>query len=320
MNLKETDLKLLSYLYHNNREPLSKIARACKLTREQVNYKIKKYQEQGIIKGFFTLFDWSKFGYEYLVILLLKFEKPSSIKPFIHELKNSKNCLSFGKIYGKYDLYINAIFKNEKELGDYIAEIDTETNLLSDYLVLKPYLTELYPVKFFNHKNKEIISYDYKNMKARKFDSKEMQILKILAKNTRARIIDIANKINLSAELTFYKIKKLQKDKVIIGSRIQFDMEKLRYFFSLLMLNIKNFSKSKQEKIKHYASTSKHINSLTFNLGKPNCTIQLFHKEESELRKTIDEIKDLLKEESFDIEVILIGDDEGEVNPLPFVP
>ena len=91
MNLKESDLRLLSYLYHNSREPSTKIAKACKLTREQVNYKIKKYQDEGLIRGFITLFDWSKFGYDYLVNLLLKFEKPSSIKQFISELENSKN-------------------------------------------------------------------------------------------------------------------------------------------------------------------------------------------------------------------------------------
>ena len=319
MNLKESDLRLLSYLYHNSREPSTKIANACKLTREQVNYKIKKYQDEGLIRGFITLFDWSKFGYDYLVNLLLKFEKPSSIKQFISELENSKNYISYGKIYGKYDLYLNAVFKSEKDLGDHIAEIDKERNVLSSYLVLKPYLAELYPLKFFNHKNKEIITYSYKDKKARKFDNKEIEILKILAKDARARIIDIAKKVNLSAELVIYKIKKLRHEGIIVGSRIQFDMSKLGYYFSLLMLNIKNLSTAKQEKIKHFTSNSKHINSLTFSLGKPNCTIQLFHKEESELRKTIDEIKELLKEESFDIEVILIGDDEHEINTLPFL-
>src|SRR3989344_8947386 len=141
MNLKESDLRLLSYLYHDSREPSTKIAKACKLTREQVNYKIKKYQDEGLIRGFFTFFDWSKFGYDYLVNLLLKFEKPSSIKSFIQELKNSKNYISYGKIYGKYDLYLNAVFKSEKELGDYVAQIDEKENLLSNYLILKPYLT-----------------------------------------------------------------------------------------------------------------------------------------------------------------------------------
>lgn len=319
MNLKESDLNLLSYLYHNNREPSTKIAKACKLTREQVNYKIKKYQSEGLIRGFFTLFDWNKFGYDHLVNLLLKFERPSSIKQFISELKDDKNCISYGKIYGKYDLYLNAVFKSEKELGDYIARIDEKENLISHYLILKPYFAELYPLKFFNHKNKETIVYSYKERKTRKFDDKEIEILKILAKNARARIIDIAKKVGLSAELIIYKIKKLKKDGVIVGSRIQFDMSKLNFYFSLLTLNIKNFSKTKQEKIKRFAENSKHVNSLTFLLGKPNCTIQLFHKEESELRKTIEEIKELLKEESFEIEVLLIGDDEHEINPLPFL-
>lgn len=319
MKLTEQDYKLLSYLYHNNREPLSKIAKACKLSREQVDYKIRKYQNEGLIKDFLTFFNWSKFGYNELVSLLLKFEKPSSVEVFAEKLKKSKNHMSYGKVFGKYDLYINCLFKDEKELGDYITELIGDSNCpVSDYMIIKPYFLELYPVKFFKHKNIESISYPNESAK-RKFDNKEIEILKILAKNSRARIIDIAKKLNLSAELVVYKIKKLRQDKVISGSRIRFDMSKLGYYFSLVLLNVRDFSKTKQERIKHFARNSKHVHNLQFLLTKPNCIMQIFHKEESELREIIEEVKELLKNDSFDIEIILVNDDEGEVNTLPFL-
>lgn len=316
MKLTESDYKLLAYLYHNNREPLSKIAKACKLSREQVDYKIKKYQTEGLIRGFFTFFDWRKFGYNELVALFLKFEKPSHIETFTQTLKQNKNCMSHGKVFGKYDLYLNCLFKDEKELGNYLAELTN--NHVSDYFILKPYFLELYPVKFFKHKNIENISYPSESTK-RKFDDKEIEILKILAKNSRTRIIDIAKKLNLSAELVVYKIKKLQRDKVLLGSRMQFDMSKLDYYFSVLLLNIKDFSKDKQEKIKRFSRNSSQIHTLQFTLTKPNCIIQLFHKEESELREAIEEIQTVLEDSSLNLEIILIGEDENEVNTLPFL-
>ncbi|MDA3836485.1 MAG: Lrp/AsnC family transcriptional regulator [Nanoarchaeota archaeon] len=52
MNLDTVDKKLITYLYHNFREPLSKIAKATNLSRDQVEYRIKKYEKEGLIIKF----------------------------------------------------------------------------------------------------------------------------------------------------------------------------------------------------------------------------------------------------------------------------
>ena len=121
MNLKEIDYRLLSYLYHSYNEPLSKIAKATKLSRDQVEYRINKYIKEGLIRYFIPLFDWSKLGYDTLAILLLKFEKSKMAEEFSKVLKENKNCMSYGKVYGEYDLFLNCIFKDEKELNEFIA-------------------------------------------------------------------------------------------------------------------------------------------------------------------------------------------------------
>ncbi len=320
MELKESDYNLLSYLYHNNRESITKIAKATKLTREQVDYKIKKYIDTGLIKGFHTLFDYGKFGYNHFVILLLKFEKTSSINIFSQKLNKNKNCISYGHVYGKYDLFLNCIFKNEEELSNFISDlISDKTNRVSDYFIIKPFFAELYPLKFFNHKNRENFTVVGTVSEERKFDKKDIGILKIIAKNGRIKLIDIAKKLNTSSELALYKLRKLYKDKVILGSRIQFNMAELGYHFSLVLLNIRNFSDENKEKMKRFSRNSKHVNSLIFSLTRPNCIVQLFHKDQVELKHTINEIKELFKDEYIDIDIMHLSEDEGEINTLPFL-
>lgn len=320
MELKPADYKLLSYLYHNNRESITKIAKATKLTREQVDYKIKKYVDSGLIRRFVTLFDYNKFGYNYFIILLLKFEKVSSIKAFSQKLGKNKNCISYGYVYGKYDLLLNCIFKNEEEFSDFISNlISDKTNRVSDYFVIKPSFAELYPLKFFKHKDKESMTLVDVKSKERRFNKKDLGILKIIAKDGRVKLIDIAKKLNISSELALYKLRKLYKDKVILGSRIQFDMAKLNYHFSLILLNIRNFSDENKEKIKRFSRNSKHVNSLIFSLTRPNCIVQLFNKAQEELKHTINEIKELFKDEYVDIDVMHVSEDVDEVNSLPFL-
>ena len=40
-----------------------------------------------------------------------------------------------------------------------------------------------------------------------------------------------------------------------------------------------------------------------FFLGKPNCMIQLFNKNQEELRQTIEKIRELFKDETIEIEI-----------------
>ena len=228
--------------------------------------------------------------------------------------------MSHGKVYGGYDLYLNCIFKDEKELNEFISKLfESESHFITDYILIRPQFAELYPLKFFNHQNKEDYLISSEPKEEIKLDATDLKILKILSENGRTRLIDIAIKSNISSELALYRLKRLKFEKIILGNRIQFNMSQLGYFFTLILINFRNFSEKNKEKIKSFAKASKNANSLIFNLQKPNCVIQLFHKGENELRENIEKIKDLFKEDSIEINILQIGEDEGIVNPLPFL-
>jgi len=318
LKLNQADFKLLTYLYHNNREPLTKIAKACKLSREQVDYKIKKYISSKLIMGFIPIINYTKLGYNCFAMFLFKLEKFSSFNLFCQKLSKNKNCISYGKIYGKYDLFGNFIFKDEKELGDFISELFNSPNRISDYLLIKPFLAELYPLKFCNHKNLEDLPIVGETSDKIKIDERDKKILKCLVQEGRMKLIDIATKLDISIELAFHKLKKLKQNKIIVGSRIQFNMEKLEYYFSQILLDIKNFSDENKNKIRTFCKNSKHINSLTFSLTRPNCMIQLFHKDEGELKETIDSLKKLFENEQIKIELTSTNTEEEKINVLPF--
>src|SRR3989344_8884502 len=320
MDLKEIDYKLLSYLYHGYNEPLSKIAKATKLSRDQVEYRINKYLKEGLIRNFIPIFDWSKFDYKVLAILLLRFEKPIMAEDFSKTLIKDKNCMSYGKVYGEYDLYLNCIFKDEKEFNEFISKLfENESYFITEYVLIKPQFVELYPLKFLNHLNREDYVISSESKKEIKLDNIDLKILKTLSENGRTRLIDVAIKSKISSELALYRLKKLKLEKILLGNRIQFNMSLLGYSFTLILINFRNFSDKNKEKIKSFVKTFKNANSLIFNLQKPNCIIQLFHKEDREVKEAIEKIRTLFKEDSIEIEVLQIGEDEEKVRALPFL-
>ena len=315
MELKEQDFKIISYLYHNDREPVSKIAKSCKLTRDQVEYKLNKYISSGLIVKFHTIFNYKKLGYDCYAIILIK-ANHESLKELELTLEKNKNLISYGKAFGKYDLYINSIFKDEKELSNYISDLITKYNI-SDYIVVKPYFGELYPLKFFRTSEKNNFPLVNESEEKIKLDEKEKQILKALEKDGRMKIIDIAKETKMSSELILYKLKKLQKEKVILGSKIQIDLKKLGYSFSALLMNIHGLSNSNKEKLKKFTRDSKNIISIALSVTQPNCIIQLFHKDNQDIKVVVIKLKEMFKENELNIDLVLI-DQEEYINTLPF--
>ncbi len=96
-------------------------------------------------------------------------------------------------------------------------------------------------------------------------------------------------------------------------------MTKIGHFYSFLFINIKNFSKETKQRLKGYALESKHVDSLNFNLGKPNCLIQIFHESMHELYREISHIKEVLKEDNITIEVLPLKNEGENINTIPFL-
>lgn len=320
LNLKPLDKKLLAYLYHDSRENSTKIAKKLKISREQVSYRIKKFESEGIIKGYIPLVNYNRLGYGIINLILLKFNKQSYAKQFKNQTKESKNRTITVELLSKYDLGMLLIFKNEKQRNDYVSEmLSSHSSEISEYLIIEPYFSEFYPLKFLgNIESQPRVFHEYK-LKDYNLDEKEKKILSVLNKNANSKIIDIAKQTNISAELIVYKLKKLKKENILLTTRAYFDMEKTGYFYSIILINLHNFSKQNQEKLRKFAKESKYTDSLMFMTGKPNCYIQIFHKDILDLHKVLSDLKKTFPNESINTEIIPLENKGEDVNTIPFL-
>jgi len=309
MELSKQDITLLSYLYQSGREPITKIAKECKLSREQVNYKLKKFQDEGLIKKFVTIFNYPSLGYPLWSAMLIKSKKDIN-------LINIKNVIVSSKIIGDYDYFITFVSKNEQKLKETILEIIQENSeIIKDYMLINPYFTQMYPLKFIQKEQ----TFDFlESFEKQNLNKDEIKILKILEKDARAKITEIAHKIGISAELALYKLRNLQKKKIILGTKIQLDITKLGFHYSVILINMLNFTKEIENKIKKFAKQEKFCNSLMLSIHKPQITIQAFYKNQEELNLIINNLKNLFKNEIKHLK-IMFPQQEKDINTLPIL-
>ena len=81
-------------------------------------------------------------------------------------------------------------------------------------------------------------------------DRLDKEILQILSENARTPLIDIAEKLKVSPKVIAYRIKKLEKQGVIEGYRVNIDHKKLGFIWHKLWINSKKRSKELIDAIK----------------------------------------------------------------------
>ena len=318
MKLNKEDEELLGYLYHNHKESVSEIARNTSLKRHQVEYRMKKYEDKGLIRKYFPVFNYSVFGYNEQVVFYLKFEKIDHIDIFLETLENHDNVINYGEIYNKYDIYLTGIFESSKDVHEFIDSLFKDGDcLVTDYDILQPIHSELYPLKFFN--NSEKLSYILSEEKEQvEIDEKDRAILKQLGKDGRSKLKTLARAADISPENAHRRLKTLRKH-VILGNRIQFDMTVLDFAFAQFFINFKLFDDDIRRKIKEYATREKLIQTLIINTGKPHCMIQYLYRDKKDLRKSIKRLRQHLSNVKIETDLILLDPSIDEIDPLPFL-
>jgi len=310
MKLNKIDKKLLSYMYHHYRDPLTKISKACKISRDQVEYRLKKYQKENIIKRHFTVFNYKTLNYNKFIGIFLKLKDTSFKEEIISELKKIKNTIELGEIITKYDLFVNFVFKDESEFNEifysFLSRFKNKISYHDCFIITK---SLLFPLKIFDEKKQEVygIVSDKKHIK---LTEKDYKFLKILEMNSRMKLTELSKKTNMSPELISYKLKQFKKNNIILGSCIEFNMKKLGFYFTILRLKLYDLTNTNMNKIISFCKNHKHINSLLFGISDYNCMVQFFYKDEEELRNSIQEFNNNFSRDVEKSDLILINKEE----------
>lgn len=120
--MNHKDLLIISNLRQNSRESLTNMSRKTHIPVSTLYDKIKVHENELIIKHT-TLVEFGKLGFNTRAKIIIKVRK--------HDRKELKNYLtqnihlnSVYKINNGYDFLIEAIFKNIKEMEDFIEEME----------------------------------------------------------------------------------------------------------------------------------------------------------------------------------------------------
>lgn len=139
IKLDEKDKKILEQLQLNCRQTIQEIAKKTKLPRDVVQYRIKRMEENNLIRQYHASINPSLLGYPlyvYVGFSLLN-TKPEEENKFINFLKNKKQIIYVAKNSGKWDFSIGVAGKDYNDFDKVLKEIRQEfSKIIKDYEIL----------------------------------------------------------------------------------------------------------------------------------------------------------------------------------------
>ena len=118
----ETDVKILKTLTANARLSSRQISKQCNMSVGTVLSRIKKMEQEGIIKGYSILPDHEKLGYELTVVTEITVSKGRLLE-MENEIARFPNVCSVYDVTGLTDAMIIAKFKDREELSRFTKHL-----------------------------------------------------------------------------------------------------------------------------------------------------------------------------------------------------
>ncbi len=286
------DKKILTLLDENARYSNSQIAKKVGLSQPAIEYRLKRFEKNKIIFGYYTVLDITKLGYsQYKIYFKFQNTTLEDEQKITEYWKNNKNSVWVGQIRGRWDLAVSILAKSNFEFGKLLNNF---MNKFSSFILEKDVLlTEYSPIYAREYltqtKSKEFV-YGIPE-KPYKLDETDTKILKELSNNSRINIIDLAEKTHLTRDVINYRIKKLTKEGIIVQYRTYLNLQNLNINHYKIIFRTKNFNEEAEKQIRDYVEKHKKATQFLKLIGSWDLEIEFETENEDELYKILTEIR-----------------------------
>jgi len=289
------DRKILYELDIDSRQSFSQLGKKVGLHKDVVAYRVKKLQEKGIIKNFYTEVNGYKLGYSKAKFYLTYQNITPEIKQeIIDNLVKSSYTDIVHSLEGQYDLVVISEVEN---IPKFYNIWKNAINQYRDYFSNQIFCVESMSINFKktflldekpDKKDNRIIFVESSNDKKVEMDCLDKKILDLLTPNTRITTIEIANKLKSTVNTINSRIKKLVKTGVIIRYTINIDWPKIGYQWFKADIVLKD--PEKMQKIADYVQNNPNLLFRVASLGYVDLELTFILNNANQLHQVIGDL------------------------------
>ncbi|MBS3106117.1 winged helix-turn-helix transcriptional regulator [Candidatus Woesearchaeota archaeon] len=257
--LDRKDLRILVELDRDTRQSNNQIGKKVGLSKEVVHYRINRMLEGGLIVRFHTVINYFKLGIaKFKAYLRLVDADKAKLEEIAGYFNRHRKTEWVALTTGRWDLIVGFLAHNANEFDD---ELQIALTKFSRYIQDKAVTTTLY----LAHQTREFLSASSKPEKSRvvyhtskdpqeAIDEIDRGILRLLANNARLPAVEIAHRLRTTPRVVQYRIKEMEKKKIILAYRTHLDSKRMGRIFCKAIIYLENITKERLEQFIAYSS------------------------------------------------------------------
>ena len=287
------DRKILYELDLDCRQSNTQIGKKVGLKKDVVSYRIKRMQDGGIIRNFWTAINTFKLGYNvfriYLTLQNVSIDKKNEIIQFFNNYKNTWAVISSK---GEIDLTVIIWVKDNYNFYQFwnktldLFEDNFAKKIISLYIQTIDY-KKTYLLNNDENENREHYRISSSSDKA-EIDNTDYRLLNELAVNARCPLIELAEKYAVSSQSINYRIKNLVQQNVIKAFRVNIDYPKIDLQHHKVDIYLKDHKH--KNSINDFLTRKSYLQCLNVAIGWADIEIELVIKDINEIDDIINEI------------------------------
>lgn len=122
--LDEIDHQILDILIENARTPFTDIAKKLLVSAGTIHVRVKKMEDEGVIKGSTLTLNYEKMGYTFIAHVGIYLEKTSMTQSVLEDLRKIPNVTVAYVTAGKYNIFCKVRAKGTNDAKEIIYQID----------------------------------------------------------------------------------------------------------------------------------------------------------------------------------------------------
>ncbi len=272
--MAEIDLKdrrILSELDMDARMPLTQLAKRTGLSRQVVEYRLRRMKAEQVIFGSRATFDSVAAGFKwYRVVLRLLNVKKEEKDGLLAYLASHKHVFWLGEVGGNWDLVVNFICRDNFAFNSIFERFVSEYGkYIRDYEILI-YVTVSDMERSYLLAGKRERRAFHHRMELGTFipDALDKEIIRELAKNADITNVELANRHGTAPNTIKNRIEEMKKRGLLLGFRLFINPSALGYQSRMLFLELMRLDLSREKELVSYLKTVPNVTFIVKHIGR----------------------------------------------------
>ena len=310
MDISENYENVLYQLEIESRRSYAEIGRRVGVSKQSVSYAVNSMEDQGIIKGFYPLIDYSKIGFSaYTVLLRLKNFSKKQLRDIEQDLEKNYMTAWVDTVSGGWDLAVYFVAPNTSKFNKkFKLLLSNNSTGIKDYKVMSSVVVHEMGRKYLRDYSLDdeienrVIGGDRQVIE---LDETMQQVLDELNKDPKKPSVQIAQEADVTAKTVADRIDKLRSSKMIRAIRPVLGIQNTTLESKLVFLDFEDQEIEKEDKLKRYCDKHSNVVQLIKLLGEYDMMLRI-ETDERDVEDVVNNIREQFGEmidsyESFEV-------------------